>query len=68
MPQLFAKYMHARLNSSQICTSTLSLIGSFWLSQGVYPGYTFGYPPKSGGNGYVYEIIFSLGLPEVAAM
>ena len=24
----------------------------FWLSQGVYSRYTFGYPPKSGGNGW----------------
>ena len=50
-PQLFAKYMFARLNSRQLCTSTFTLFDCFWLSQGVYPGYTFGYPPKSGGNG-----------------
>ena len=45
--QLFAKYMLARLNSSKICTSTLSLIGSFWLSEGVYPGFWLP-PPKVG--------------------
>ena len=46
--QLFAKYMLGRLNSGHICISTLSLIGCFWLSQGVYSEYTFGFPPKVG--------------------
>ena len=43
--------MLARLNSRQICTSTLALIGCFWLSLRVPPGYTFGYPPLCGGGG-----------------
>ena len=36
-------------------------LGCFWLSQGVYSEYTFGYPPKSGGKNKVYKVLFPLG-------
>lgn len=57
IPQLFAKYMLTRLNlRPNIFTYWL-----FWLSQGVYSEYTFGYPPKSGGKDKVRETLFPLG-------
>ena len=58
--QLFGKYMLARLNSRQFCTSEFTPFGCFWLSQGVYPGYTFGYPPKVGVTVRYVKLYFHL--------
>ena len=59
---------HHAQKSYQNKNGGLSVFHHLWLSQGVHPGCKFGYPLKSGDNGQPCAIIFTLGLPEVAAL